>query len=119
LDREHFLSKQFANLFSSYTQSFNKLYNRRGSLFLKNFKRIEILEPAYLRNLVLYIHLNPDKHGFSKSAAEWRWSSYHTFYSENTEKASALFGNTEEYYNQHHLKNFSLSDYLAIEEQIV
>jgi len=35
---ELFLSKQFANLFSCYTQSFNKVFNRRGSLFIKNFK---------------------------------------------------------------------------------
>ena len=27
-------SKAFANFFSSYTQSFNKVYNRKGSLFI-------------------------------------------------------------------------------------
>src|SRR5690606_17973301 len=37
-DKSNFLSKQFANFFSGYTQSFNKVYGRRGSLFLKNFK---------------------------------------------------------------------------------
>ncbi len=36
---EKLLSKKFSNLFSSYTQAFNKLYQRRGSLFIKNFKR--------------------------------------------------------------------------------
>src|SRR5690554_5163811 len=56
--KSNFLSKQFANFFSSYTQSFNKVYGRRGSLFLKNFKRKEIVDENYLLNLILYIHLN-------------------------------------------------------------
>ena len=30
---EYYISKQFANLFSCYTQSFNKVNKRRGSLF--------------------------------------------------------------------------------------
>ena len=36
---EKYLSKQLANFFSCYTQSFNKSYKRMGSLFVKNFKR--------------------------------------------------------------------------------
>jgi REP element-mobilizing transposase RayT len=32
---EKLTSKQFANLFSSYTQAFNKQQGRRGSLFIK------------------------------------------------------------------------------------
>src|SRR5690554_4381464 len=41
--KSNFLSKQFANFFSSYTQSFNKVYGRRGSLFLKNFNEKKFL----------------------------------------------------------------------------
>ncbi|HEA31502.1 MAG TPA: hypothetical protein ENH91_16170 [Leeuwenhoekiella sp.] len=36
---EGHVSKQFSNLFSSYTQAFNKQQKRKGSLFMKNFKR--------------------------------------------------------------------------------
>lgn len=64
--RSAFLSKQFSNFFSSYTQAFNKVYKRRGSLFIKNFKRKEVLDDDYLRSLVIHIHLNPVKHGFVK-----------------------------------------------------
>ncbi|MDR7130780.1 REP element-mobilizing transposase RayT [Algoriphagus sp. 4150] len=35
---EKLVSKQFSNFFSSYTQSFNKVYERKGSLFIKNLK---------------------------------------------------------------------------------
>ena len=45
---EKLVSRQFANLFSSYTQAFHKLYQRTGSLFQKNFKRKEIHSGEYL-----------------------------------------------------------------------
>ncbi|MFC4870527.1 transposase [Negadavirga shengliensis] len=32
---EKFVPKRFSNFFSSYTQSFNKVYERKGSLFIK------------------------------------------------------------------------------------
>ena len=34
-----FVSKQFSNFFSSHTQAINRMYSRKGSLFMKNFKR--------------------------------------------------------------------------------
>ena len=36
-DCHKLISKRFSNLFSSYTQAFNKDENRKGSLFMKNF----------------------------------------------------------------------------------
>jgi putative transposase len=78
----NFLSKQFANLFSSYTQAFNKMYNRRGSLFLKNFKQKEVIDNAYFINLIRYIHANPIHHGFTKNMSDWKFSSYNSFFSE-------------------------------------
>lgn len=76
-----FVSKQFANLFSSYTQGFNKVYERMGSLFIKNFKRKRIVGDDYFTNLILYIHLNPVKHGFVDAPDEWKFSSYNTILS--------------------------------------
>ncbi len=73
---EKFLSKQFANLFSSYTQSFNKVYNRMGSLFIKNFKRELIRDKTHFLNTIIYTHSNPVHHGFCKDFEEWPYSSY-------------------------------------------
>ena len=61
---EQFISKQFANLFSCYTQSFNKVNKRRGPLFLKNFRREPIENKAYFLNAVIYTHRNPVHHAF-------------------------------------------------------
>ncbi len=76
-----FVSKQFANLFSSYTQAYNKVYNRKGSLFLKNFKRKNIDDDTYFIKLVNYIHFNPVEHGFVNRPADWKYSSYNAIIS--------------------------------------
>jgi REP element-mobilizing transposase RayT len=73
---EKFLSKQFANLFSCYTQSFNKVYKRMGSLFIKNFKRVPILDKQNFINTIIYTHRNPIHHGFREQYDEWEFSSY-------------------------------------------
>lgn len=76
IEIEKYLSKQFANLFSCYTQSFNKVYNRMGSLFIKNFKREPIFDKTHFLNVVVYTHRNPIHHGFCKSYEDWDFSSY-------------------------------------------
>lgn len=73
-----FLSKQFSNFFSSYTQAFNKQQGRMGSLFMKNFKRKPITDELYLKNLVRYIHQNPVEAGLCYHPGEWEFSSYNT-----------------------------------------
>lgn len=70
------VSKQFARLFSSYSQSINKAVNRTGSLIETPFKRIEVKSNAHLSKLLWYIHHNPQKHGFVKDFREYPHSSY-------------------------------------------
>lgn len=96
------ISKQFANLFSSYTQAFNKMYSRRGSLFIPNFKRREITDDKYLTSAIIYIHCNPIHHGFTKTCGSWTWSSYHTILGDhptflNREAVVRWFGNRNEF----------------------
>jgi putative transposase len=83
---QKFASKQFANLFSSYTQAYNKLYERKGSLFIPNFKRKEITSDKYLTSVFTYIHRNPIHHRFCQSLEEWSHSSVHAYFSERPTK---------------------------------
>jgi putative transposase len=76
MEIEKYLSKQFANLFSCYTQSFNKVYHRMGSLFIKNFKREPISDKTYFLNAIVYTHRNPIHHGFRETYQDWEYSSY-------------------------------------------
>jgi putative transposase len=101
-----YISKQFANLFSCYTQSFNKVYQRRGSLFIKNFKRQEIIDKEYFLNSVIYVHRNPVHHGFCMDFNEWPYSSYRDVFADEhgfTEnvKLVRLFDGLGNYIEQH------------------
>ena len=72
-------SQAFANLFNSYAKAFNKQQNRSGSLFRRKFRRKKIGSQRYLENTLIYIHNNLVKHGYSNSAIEYPWTSYHNY----------------------------------------
>jgi len=77
---ERLTIQQFSHLFNAYTKAYNKFNKkRRGALFTRAFKRIEITSDSYFTNIVHYIHHNPVHHGFVKNLADWPWSSYHDF----------------------------------------
>ncbi len=116
--KSKFLSKQFSNFFSSYSQSFNKVYKRRGSLFLKNFKRKEIENDFYLKNIILYIHLNPIKHGFTNQIDEWPWHTYHEFIKEETELIQNLFSGLEAFKEAHQQKILYFNEYDQLEKDL-
>src|SRR5690606_633713 len=80
LDRQkcitQFISQQFSHLQNSYTQAFNKVNDRKGSLFMHPFKRIKVTDEGYLKKLVHYIHFNPIESGLTAKPEEWKYSSY-------------------------------------------
>jgi putative transposase len=75
---EGLLSRQFGNFFNSYAKAYNKQQNRKGSLFMKTFKRIKVTNMDYLQKLVHYIHMNPVEAELCNSPGEWEYSSYAT-----------------------------------------
>lgn len=76
LDFEHKVSKSFSNLFSSYTQAFNKVYSRKGSLFIPSMKSQHIEDDSSFCKVIHYVHANPVHHGFVKSISDWKFSSF-------------------------------------------
>lgn len=99
-------SQAFSNLFSTYTKAVNKAYQRTGSLFEKPFKRKVVDNENYFTNLVLYIHRNPEFHGFVDDFRDWPFSSYKAILStEQTgiSRAELLswFGNEKEFTSFH------------------
>ena len=100
------IPKQFGNLFNSYTKAFNKMYDRKGSLFIPNFKRKEISNDRYFTTIIHYIHANPVHHGFLKTIDDWPWSSFHELLTgERTflkgDEVIEWFGNKEEFIKYH------------------
>jgi len=110
---------KFGNFFNSYTKAFNLQNKRHGSLFVESFKRININSDDYFRRLVIYIHLNPVKHGFVNEPAEWKFSSYNTILSNQTtnlkrEYVIELFGDRENFIFVHKL-NLEIDDDYTLE----
>ena len=103
---EYYISKQFANLFSCYTQSFNKVNKRRGSLFLKNFRREPIKNRAYFMNAVIYTHRNPVHHAFCDRYTDWSYTSFCEIEERNSQiievdKLLRMFGGRDSFIDLH------------------
>lgn len=103
---EYYISKQFANLFSCYTQSFNKVNKRRGSLFLKNFRREPIKNKAYFMNAVIYTHRNPVHHAFCDRYTDWSYTSFCEIKERNShmievDKLLRMFGGRDSFIDLH------------------
>ena len=95
------ISQQFSNLFNGYTKAYNNMYDRKGSLFIPNFKRKEVEDELYMTKLIVYFHNNPIHHGFTNSLTEWKYSSFQTYLSANPSKIDRQYlkgclGNKEE-----------------------
>ncbi len=66
----------FSNWFNAYARAFNPHNQRTGSLFQRPFGRKPVHSERYFYNLIIYIHQNPQHHGFVDDFREWPWSSY-------------------------------------------
>jgi REP element-mobilizing transposase RayT len=103
------ISRSFSNFLNAYAKAFNKMHDRRGSLFLDNIQRKEIKEESYFTKLIHYIHYNPVHHGFVKEIEEWKHSSYHAFLSNkktklNRENVLEWFGGKNDFEKFHQWK---------------
>ncbi|MBK7434128.1 MAG: hypothetical protein IPI66_09690 [Chitinophagaceae bacterium] len=103
---ENKVSKAFGNFFSSYTQAFNKVYNRKGSLFIPSMKTVLINDENHFCKAVHYTNANPVHHGFTDSLEEWNYSSYPALISMGSTKLERqyvldLFGGKERFIQYH------------------
>jgi putative transposase len=113
------VTQAFSNLFNSYAKAFNKQANRTGSLFEKHFKRIKLKDQNYLRNLIIYVHLNPKYH-FDLDFKDFRFSSYRAFLSDKETKIEReevlnLFSDFNNFIFCHNQKNGFLNETYTFE----
>ena len=97
---ESFFSKTIGKLISSYTQSFDKVYQRSGPLFESPFKRILIDSEDEMRNLIIYIHQSPE------NFQNYKFSSYLAVISSaethiKRKEIIGLFNNRENFIESH------------------
>lgn len=106
---DRFVRQRFSNFFNSYSKTYNNKLFRRGSVFLKNFKKKKVETDDYLTQLIFYVHSNPVSHRFRKKMEEWPWSSYHYYILEyegfvKIDYILDHFGGIEEFLNFHENK---------------
>lgn len=77
-----FIMERVSNLLNSYTKAYNKMYNRKGALFMDYCRRVEIATETQFGNTLFYIHKNPVHHGYCAKIEDWHWSSYNSFLSD-------------------------------------
>ena len=65
-----------ARVFGSYTQAFNRAYQRTGTLFEGPYKALAVETDSYLMTLCSYIHLNAVHHGLVRRPEQWAYSNY-------------------------------------------
>lgn len=100
------ISRQFSHLFNAYTQAYNKHYNRKGGLFIPNFKRKLIHNDQYFGTCIAYIHNNPVHHNFVDDQNDWLHSSWYAYLLNKTTKIKKdegmeWFGNKEQFIRMH------------------
>ena len=107
----------FSNLLNSYTKSFNKVFQRKGGLFIDSLRRVEIKMDNQFGSTIFYIHKNPVHHGYVDSIESWRWSSYNTLIGTSEtilKRAEVLkwFGNVSEFKKYHKQPIYLKKDFM-------
>jgi putative transposase len=101
-----FIMERFSNWLNGYTKAFNKLYHRKGALFLDYTKRSIIDKDESFSKLIHYIHANPVHHGFAKQINKWIYSSYNSLLSNGKtlllrDEVLTWFGGKDEFIKFH------------------
>ena len=99
-------SRQLSHFFNAYAQAINKSFHRHGKLFETPFKRKRIKNDSYFTQVIGYIHLNPEKHGFVHDFRDWEFSSWHSLSSGEDsflvrQEVYEWFGSKEQFVDYH------------------
>ncbi len=83
------LSKIMQRINLTYTQYFNRKYDKVGHVFQGRFKAILCDRDEYLLALIRYIHLNPVRSHLVEGPRQFRWSSHHEYLNGRAEMTDA------------------------------
>ena len=68
------ISRGMQRLCGEYAQEFNWRHEYTGHLFQGRFRSETVTDDDYLREVVRYVDLNPERAGLVAAAEQWRWS---------------------------------------------
>lgn len=112
-DEKENLSKFMHNIEIRYSTYFNKKYKRIGHFFENRFFSVPVETENYIKNLVRYIHQNP-QNAYISTVEEYRWSSYNEYLKSgklvDTDLVWNLFENNYEDFIQFNKENVKFND---------
>ena len=117
----YIVAHQFQKFFQCYAMAFNKQQSRSGTLFQTPFKRCAIDPDADLMRLILYHHINPQKHGLAADFRDYPWTSYTRYLSNRPTKLPRgevfdLFGGQDKFNAFHLMAWMEMEERFMIEE---
>ena len=81
-DISDFIMERFSNFLNSYTKSINKMYKRKGSLFIDYLKRSRVKKNDDLTAFIFYTHKNAVHHGYIAKIGDWKYDAYQSLLSD-------------------------------------
>ncbi len=103
---ELLLELEWKRFFNSYAMAFNKQHQRKGNLFQRPFKRVEVMKDSQFTQAIIYIHANAQHHKFCNDFTKHQWSSWHTMLTDkptHLKRAEVLewFGGKQKFIDTH------------------
>ena len=74
-----YLMQPLSNMLNSYSKSYNKMYKRRGALFVDYIKREKLEDVDSMKLVFRTIHQIPIQNRLVTNLAEWKFSSLHSY----------------------------------------
>jgi len=114
------ISQGFSNMFNTYSKAINKSYCRTVSLFTDRFSRKKIDNEKYLKQLIIYTHLNPQHHGLIDDFEDYKYSSYKSYLSDQSSRLDrpfilSLFDGKLNFEEAHKFRKFEIEEKLTLE----
>jgi REP element-mobilizing transposase RayT len=101
------LGRTFGHLQNAYAKYYNLRYNKVSGLFERSYERKQVDSLAYLKQLILYHHLNPEKHEEATNFKHHWWTSFQEYSNPlvdsviNHQLGFAKFGGKEAFFAAH------------------
>ncbi len=114
-----FVMERFSNFLNGYTKAYNKMYSRKGALFLDYLKRSKANGDSDFAAFIFYIHKNAVYHGYTQKIGNWKFDSYNSILSESKssllkEERINIFGTKEDFINFHKQGVFPKHDFIDV-----
>lgn len=103
--------------------AFNKQQQRKGNLFQRPFKRVEVTKESHFTQAIIYVHANAQHHKLCKDFTQHQWSSWHTILSDkptHLQRKEVLewFGGKQQFIDVHKsMTQFYYSSDISIEDE--